>query len=165
VRRPESTCELTTPGSGLTFRRPGVYVIEALADGVAFARRELRVIAKGPAAVSLAALARVRPGRSPQEKDEPARLPALLVSRGRSPSAEYVLQKGRNVLEREGADVDLEEQEHPERCFISREHCAVTLAKGGLSVEDLGSANGTYVNRQRLEPGEQRPLKAGDVIQ
>ena len=45
---PDSTYELTTPVSGLTFARPGVYVIEVLADGVAFARRELRVIAKAP---------------------------------------------------------------------------------------------------------------------
>ena len=54
---PDSTYELTTPVSGLTFPMPGVYLIEALADGVAFARRELRVIAKAPAAVPLAALA------------------------------------------------------------------------------------------------------------
>jgi hypothetical protein len=52
---PDSTYELTTPVRGLTFPRPGVYVIEALADGVAFARRELRVIAKVPATVPPAA--------------------------------------------------------------------------------------------------------------
>ena len=52
---PESTYELTTPISGLTFARPGAYVIEALADGVAFARRELRVIANVPATVYRAA--------------------------------------------------------------------------------------------------------------
>src|SRR5262245_33609744 len=34
-----STYELTTPVGGLTFARPGGYLIEALADGVAFARR------------------------------------------------------------------------------------------------------------------------------
>jgi hypothetical protein len=54
---PASNYEMTAPITGLTFARPGVYVIEALADGVAFARRELRVIAKAPAAVPLAALA------------------------------------------------------------------------------------------------------------
>jgi hypothetical protein len=42
-----STYELRVPVSCLVFRRPGVFVIEAMADGVAFARRELRVIAKG----------------------------------------------------------------------------------------------------------------------
>jgi hypothetical protein len=54
---PDSTYELTTPVNDLTFAHPGVYLLEALADGVAFARRELRVIAKAPAAVTLAALA------------------------------------------------------------------------------------------------------------
>jgi hypothetical protein len=47
---PGSAYELTTPVSGLSFSAPGVYLIEALADGVAFARRELRVVAKTQAA-------------------------------------------------------------------------------------------------------------------
>jgi hypothetical protein len=52
-----SNYEFTAPLANLTFARPGVSVIEALADGVVFTRRELRVIAKAPAAVPLAALA------------------------------------------------------------------------------------------------------------
>ena len=53
----ESTYEMTVPVRGLVFRSPSVYVIEVLADGVAFACRELRVLAKEPAAVPVAALA------------------------------------------------------------------------------------------------------------
>jgi hypothetical protein len=53
---PGSTYEATVPVNSLTFAAPGVYVIEALADGVAFARRELRVIAKATAPVPLTAL-------------------------------------------------------------------------------------------------------------
>jgi hypothetical protein len=53
---PDSTYEIV-PISGLTFARPGVYLIEALADGVAFARRELLVIAKAQAGVNAAMLA------------------------------------------------------------------------------------------------------------
>jgi hypothetical protein len=41
---PHSTYDVRLPATGLVFRTPGVYVIEALADGVAFARRELLVI-------------------------------------------------------------------------------------------------------------------------
>jgi hypothetical protein len=52
---PASTYDLRVPVSGLTFARADVYVVEALADGVAFARRELLVIAK-EAAASPAAL-------------------------------------------------------------------------------------------------------------
>jgi pSer/pThr/pTyr-binding forkhead associated (FHA) protein len=34
-----------------------------------------------------------------------------------------------------------------------------------MVIEDLSSANGTYVNRSRVPPGERRALKEGDVIQ
>jgi pSer/pThr/pTyr-binding forkhead associated (FHA) protein len=98
-------------------------------------------------------------------KDEPAVAPALIVTRGRQINAEHVLQEGKNVLGREGADIDLEEQEPPERCYISREHCAVHLHGGSLLLEDLGSGNGTYLNRARIKPGERHPLKAEDAIQ
>jgi hypothetical protein len=36
---PRSTSDLRVPVNGLAFAKPGVYVIEALADGVVFARR------------------------------------------------------------------------------------------------------------------------------
>jgi pSer/pThr/pTyr-binding forkhead associated (FHA) protein len=44
---------------------------------------------------------------------------------------------------------------------ISREHCEVTLQGDTLSVRDLGSSNGTYVNRERVQ---QATLKAGDLL-
>jgi hypothetical protein len=49
-----STYQLTVPVRGLVFATPGVYFIEALADGVVFARRDLLVIAEA-AAVPVAA--------------------------------------------------------------------------------------------------------------
>jgi hypothetical protein len=54
---PDSTFEMTVPVPALVFSAPGVYLIEALADDVAFARRELRVITKAQAAAYPAALA------------------------------------------------------------------------------------------------------------
>ena len=47
---------MTEPLTNLTFAAPGVYLIEAMADGVPFARRELRVIAKATAAAYTSAL-------------------------------------------------------------------------------------------------------------
>jgi pSer/pThr/pTyr-binding forkhead associated (FHA) protein len=45
----------------------------------------------------------------------------------------------------------------------SRRHARVARdADGGLSIEDLGSANGTFVNGERVRG--RRPLKAGDSI-
>jgi pSer/pThr/pTyr-binding forkhead associated (FHA) protein len=43
----------------------------------------------------------------------------------------------------------------------SRRHAAFTLAGGGLSVQDLGSTNGTFVNGQRVPSS---PLKPGDTV-
>lgn len=44
---------------------------------------------------------------------------------------------------------------------ISRRHAQVKPTHDGLSVEDLGSANGTYINGQRVQTGI---LKAGDEL-
>ncbi len=45
---------------------------------------------------------------------------------------------------------------------VSRHHCEISVDEaGGVSLRDLGSSNGTYVNRQRIE---QAKVKAGDLI-
>ncbi len=45
---------------------------------------------------------------------------------------------------------------------VSREHCRVEPNdSGGLSVEDLGSSNGTYINGMQIEEAEMSP---GDVM-
>jgi len=45
---------------------------------------------------------------------------------------------------------------------VSRYHCWILYRDGMLSVEDLASANGTYVNGERVRA--RRTLKAGDRI-
>ena len=48
---------------------------------------------------------------------------------------------------------------------VSRLHCSLALRSAGeIVVSDLGSANGTSVNRQRLGATEARQLSVGDVI-
>jgi pSer/pThr/pTyr-binding forkhead associated (FHA) protein len=45
---------------------------------------------------------------------------------------------------------------------VSRHHCELSLSDDGqVSVRDLGSSNGTYVNKQRVTQG---PVKAGDLL-
>jgi predicted component of type VI protein secretion system len=44
---------------------------------------------------------------------------------------------------------------------ISRHHCELTLADGKVLLRDMGSSNGTYVNRQKVQ---QAQLAAGDLI-
>jgi hypothetical protein len=91
----------------------------------------------------------------------------LVVIRGAQPDLAYPLRPGPNVLGRAGDDlgVDLTEQEAPDLALASRRHAVVRVVGDEVTVEDLGSRNGTLVNRNRLAPGEQVPLGAGDVVQ
>ena len=62
-------------------------------------------------------------------------------------------------------DIDLEPLEEPDRVWSSRQHAVIALQDGAMTIEDLHSANGTYVNRARVPSGEKRPLNPGDLIQ
>jgi len=44
---------------------------------------------------------------------------------------------------------------------VSRHHCEVAVTDTGITVKDLGSSNGTFVNRK---PTTQANLKAGDLL-
>lgn len=45
---------------------------------------------------------------------------------------------------------------------ISRKHCRLVKGENGLSIEDLGSSNGTFCNGQRVQKASVRP---GDTVQ
>lgn len=44
---------------------------------------------------------------------------------------------------------------------VSRHHCEITVADGKVVIKDLGSSNGTYVNRKRVQ---QAAINAGDLL-
>jgi hypothetical protein len=46
---------------------------------------------------------------------------------------------------------------------VSRNHAVLTRGTDGILLEDLGSLNGTYVNRRRIEASER--LEDGDELQ
>jgi hypothetical protein len=105
------------------------------------------------------------PSRSEEVSGAKAR---LLVVRGLRPNWEYRVFEGQNILGRadeKPVDIDLQPQEPEDRVWSSRQHAVITCEGSTLSIEDLGSSNGTYVNRSRVPPGEKRPLKNGDIIQ
>jgi len=47
---------------------------------------------------------------------------------------------------------------------ISRQHARITEREDGFYIQDLESASGTYVNRQRLEPAHACRLASGDEV-
>ena len=81
---------------------------------------------------------------------------ALIVERGPKTGMTYLLPDGNTTVGR-----------HPESDIflndvtVSRQHCRFVVDDGGLTVEDSGSTNGTYVNDARVD---QATLKAGDEV-
>jgi hypothetical protein len=94
--------------------------------------------------------------------------PRLLVLRGQKRNVEYPIYEGLNFIGRadeKPVDIDLEDQEPPDRIWCSRQHACISFESDQLAIEDLNSANGTYVNRNRIYPGTKRPLAVNDIIQ
>lgn len=94
--------------------------------------------------------------------------PKLVVVRGQRMDVTYPLFPGKNYLGRtddKPVDIDLEDQESADRIWTSRQHAVVTFETGKLTVEDLNSLNGTFVNRTRVHPGQVRELNENDVLQ
>jgi pSer/pThr/pTyr-binding forkhead associated (FHA) protein len=52
----------------------------------------------------------------------------------------------------------------PDEDIVSRNHAQIHIDKNTYFIEDLGSSNGTYLNKVKLEPGKLYPLKLGDKI-
>lgn len=132
-----------------------------------------------PAAAAPAAAAAAAAAPAPAPAPAPAAggktlpvgsAPKLLVIRGARVNAEFFIYPGQNFIGRSDdrpVDIDLEDQEPPDRVWTSRQHAVLEWddTAGILTLEDLNSSNGTYVNRGRAYPGQKQPLGLGDVIQ
>jgi hypothetical protein len=94
---------------------------------------------------------------------------ALVINRGRSAGKEFPVHEDEAYIGRWDADsgifpdVDLDSDD-PE-AKVSRRHARITRRGEGYFIEDLGSTNGTFVNRgRRLLPGDRQLLNDGDEI-
>ena len=82
----------------------------------------------------------------------------LIVLRGPATGARFLLNQDKTIAGRApGADIFLDD------ITVSRAHVAFTLTQGGVSIEDLGSLNGTYVKKELLT--EPVFLRNGDEVQ
>ena len=93
----------------------------------------------------------------------------LVIERGSSAGKQFSLSdEDANIgrWDAEGGvfpDVDLDSDD-PE-AKVSRRHARISRRDGQYAIEDLGSTNGTFVNRgRRLAPGKSQPLQDGDEI-
>jgi pSer/pThr/pTyr-binding forkhead associated (FHA) protein len=81
----------------------------------------------------------------------------LIVASGKSAGRSISLKQGRLLIGR-AEDCDV----RPLGEEVSRRHCAVVLEGSGLTVEDLKSRNGTYVNGVRI--AAKVPVTDGDIL-
>src|SRR5262245_10749575 len=108
------------------------------------------------------------PATQPFTDPAPPPVPKLRVVRGLRMNAEYPLYDGPNPTGRpsgQPVDIDLQRPEPADPVWVSRQHAVVTAADGVLTLEDLNSLNGTFVNRHRVYPGHKRTLAVNDVVQ
>lgn len=79
---------------------------------------------------------------------------------------EYPLHRSVVLVGRRGGalPVDLDVGYYDPEGYVSRNHARVMAFQGRYHVMDVGSANGTYVNGQRLEARRPRLLASGDRI-
>ncbi|NTU82345.1 MAG: FHA domain-containing protein, partial [Chloroflexales bacterium] len=47
---------------------------------------------------------------------------------------------------------------------VSRRHAMIAPQADGFMIEDLSSANGTFINGRRLQPQSPAPIRSGDEL-
>jgi FHA domain/zinc-ribbon domain len=87
----------------------------------------------------------------------PAGTALLLVKRGPNAGSRFLLDSDLTTVGRHpGSDIFLDD------VTVSRRHAEFYRHSAGFTVRDVGSLNGTYVNRERIE---QADLSDGDEVQ
>lgn len=93
----------------------------------------------------------------------------VVVKTGDQFGREFPIEEGNNLIGRwdpdEGAfpEIDLEDEDVEAK--ISRKHAVIERVGARIILEDIGSLNGTFINRgERLEPGVKHELVANDEI-
>lgn len=121
--------------------------------------------------VRTSAFGRAHEESAPPRRGESSAAPhaKFVIHRGRSVGKEFPLCEEESHIGRWDADggifpdVDLDSDD-PE-AKVSRRHARITRRGEQYYIEDLGSTNGTFVNRgRRLLPGDRQPLRDGDEV-
>jgi FHA domain/zinc-ribbon domain len=85
--------------------------------------------------------------------------PALVVRSGGGRAGEHFIPQGDRTTIGRSPDNDI----FLDDVTVSRKHAVVLQSGGELQIEDLGSLNGTFVNRRRIDAATR--LESGDEVQ
>jgi pSer/pThr/pTyr-binding forkhead associated (FHA) protein len=103
-----------------------------------------------------------------QEKKKGAHA-LLTIERGGAANTEFTLSTEESYIGRWDADngifPDVDLDAHDPDAKVSRRHARIIYRNNVYMIEDLGSTNGTFINRgRRLLPGSPQVLSEGDEI-
>jgi pSer/pThr/pTyr-binding forkhead associated (FHA) protein/ribosomal protein L40E len=96
--------------------------------------------------------------RQPDLEDFGVKGPALIVRSGGGRAGETFLVEGDETTIGRSPDCDI----FLDDVTVSRRHAVVARQGNRLEIRDLGSLNGTFLNRRRTDAG---PLSDGDELQ
>ena len=104
-----------------------------------------------------------------ESKDAADSHSCLSLERGGAANTEFKLSSEESYIGRWDADngifPDVDLDAHDPDAKVSRRHARIIYRNNVFMVEDLGSTNGTFVNRgRRLLPGSPQVLSEGDEI-
>lgn len=93
----------------------------------------------------------------------------LIIERGTSIGTEFIIRNEESTIGRWDADngifPDIDLDVYDPEAKVSRRHARIIFEGGKFLIEDLGSTNGTFVNRgRRLIPGSPHILSDNDEI-
>ncbi len=91
----------------------------------------------------------------PSETNDPRF--ALRFISGKYQGGEYPLAEGQEIVIGRSSELDMVLVEE----MVSRKHARIALTDGTISIEDLGSTNGTFVNGEKVQQGT---LREGDRV-
>jgi len=97
------------------------------------------------------------PTPSATESRPPGSRLALRFISGKYQGGEFPIGEGREIVIGRSSELDMVLVEE----MVSRRHARIAVEEGEITIEDLGSTNGTFVNGEKIQKGA---LREGDRI-
>src|SRR5687768_8957022 len=82
---------------------------------------------------------------------------ALRFISGKYQGGEYPIDEGRRIVVGRSSDLDMVLVEE----MVSRRHAQISMSNQVITIEDLGSTNGTFVNGEKIQ---RATLREGDRV-